>query len=315
MISIIKFPCVRLVLVAALLACAAGSATAAPKKILFFTKSSGFEHSVISWKNGQPGFAEKVLLELGAKHGWDFTFSKDGSKFNPAYLAQFDAVFFYTTGDLCSGGTDKNPPMSPAAKQALFDYVRAGKGFLGTHAAADTFHTANESKKGPDRYVNHGEQADPYARFLGGEFIIHGAQQVATNTVIDPAFPGLAAAGASFAYNEEWYSLKDFNPDLHVITVIDAPHMKGSMYNRPPYPTTWARKEGNGRVWYTALGHREDIWTNPVFQAMLVGGIQWAVDEVQADVTPNLKDAAPGAYTNPVYPKPAVKPAPQPKNP
>ena len=280
------------------------TASAAPKKILFFTKSSGFEHSVISWKNGQPSFAEKVLLELGAQNGWEFTFSKDGSKFSPEYLAQFDAVFFYTTGDLCTEGTDKQPAMTPAGKQALFDFVRGGKGFIGTHAATDTFHTDNESKKGPDRYVNHGTNADPYARFIGGEFIIHGAQQVATNQVIDPSFPGFANVGDSFAFQEEWYSLKDFSPDDHILTVIDAPHMKGSMYERPAYPNTWARKEGHGRVWYTAMGHREDVWTNPTFQQILVGGIKWALGEVSADVTPNIQTAAPGAYTNPLYPEP-----------
>ena len=303
----LKF-CSLVSLLAPLFLAAAITASAAPKKILFFTKSSGFEHSVISWKDGQPGFAEKILLELGAKNGWEFTFSKDGSKFSPEYLNQFDAVFFYTTGDLCSAGTDKNPAMSAAGKQALFDYVRAGKGFVGTHAADDTFHTANESKKGPDRYANHGEQADAYVRFIGGEFIIHGAQQVATNTVTDPSFPGFEQTGASFAFTEEWYSLKDFSPDIHVLTVIDAPHMKGAMYERPAYPTTWARQEGKGRVWYTALGHREDVWMNPVFQDILVGGIKWALGEVSADVTPNLKAAAPGAYTNPRYvePQPAA---------
>jgi hypothetical protein len=281
---------------------------AAPRKILFFTKSSGFEHSVISWKNGRPGFAEKILLELGRKNGWEFTFSKDGSQFSPEYLAQFDAVFFYTTGDLCSEGTDKQPPMTAAGKQALFDFVRGGKGFIGTHSATDTFHTANESKNGPDRYANHGTNADPYACFIGGEFIIHGAQQVATNRVIDPKFPGFENAGDSFAFQEEWYSLKDFAPDDHVLTVIDAPGMKGPMYERPAYPTTWARQEGNGRVWYTALGHREDVWTNPVFQQILVGGIKWALGEVSSDVTPNIQTAAPGAYTNPQYaePKPAA---------
>jgi uncharacterized protein len=290
--------------VAALFFILTATASAAPKKILFFTKSSGYEHSVISWKNGQPSFAEKVLLELGKKNDWEFTFSKDGSKFSKEYLDQFDAVFFYTTGDLCSEGTDKNPPMTPAGKQALIDYVRSGKGFIGSHAATDTFHTDNESKKGPDRYVNHGEKADPYARFIGGEFIIHGSQQVATNTVIDPKFPGFENVGSSFAFTEEWYSLKDFSPDDHVLTVIDAPHMKGSMYERPPYPNTWARMEGNGRVFYTAMGHREDVWTNPVFQQILVGGIKWTLGEVSADVTPSIKTAAPGAYTNPLYPKP-----------
>lgn len=57
------------------------TASAATKKILFFTKSSGFEHSVISWKDGQPSHAEKILLDLGKKNGWEFVFSKDGSKF------------------------------------------------------------------------------------------------------------------------------------------------------------------------------------------------------------------------------------------
>lgn len=284
------------------------AADAPKRKILFFTKSSGFEHAPISWKKGQPGFAEKVLTEIGAKHNWEFTFSKDGSKFDKDYLNQFNAVFFYTTGDLCSKGTDGQPPMSPAGKQALFDYVRAGKGFVGTHSATDTFHTDNESKKGPERWINHGAKADEYVKFIGGEFIKHGAQQKAKNTVINPKFPGFEKAGTDFTLNEEWYSLKDFTPDLHVLTVIDAPAMKGDEYKRPPYPTTWARSEGAGRVWYTALGHRDDVWTNPLFQDILVGGLKWAMGDATADVTPNIKTAAPDAYTNPPYPEPKPKP-------
>src|ERR1041384_1963754 len=96
-------PCMTCLVVSFFMATAA---FAAPKKILFFSKSSGFEHPVISWKKGQPSHAEKVLQELGEKNGWEFTFSKDGSKFSPEYLADFDAVFFYTTGDLCAPGTD-----------------------------------------------------------------------------------------------------------------------------------------------------------------------------------------------------------------
>lgn len=278
-------------------------------RILFFSKSSGFEHSVISWKNGQPSYAEKVLQELGAKNGWDFEFSKDGSKFGKDYLSQFDAVFFYTTGNLLEEGTDKQPPMTAEGKQALFDYVKSGKGFIGTHSASDTFHTNNESKKGPDRYENHGDKADPYVRFLGGEFIKHGAQQAVKNTVENPKFPGFENVGKDYSFHEEWYSLKDFTPDIHVLSVMDAPAMKGDEYKRPPFPSTWARKEGNGRVWYTAMGHREDIWTNPVFQDILVGGVRWALGEVKADVPPNLKQVAPDAYVNPPYVEPKT-PAP-----
>lgn len=293
------------------LAVCTATAFAAPKKILFFTKSSGFEHSVISWKKGQPSWAEGVLNELGAKHDWAFTYSKDGSLFSKDYLAQFDAVFFYTTGNLLTPGTDGQPPMSAEGKQALFDYVRGGKGFIGSHSASDTFHTDNEANKGPERFKNHGDKADPYVKFIGAEFIKHGAQQPAKITVIDPKFPGFASAGPEFSFPEEWYSLKDFTPDIHVLTVIDAPSMKGDEYKRPAFPNTWARMEGKGRVWYTAMGHREDVWTNPIFQDILVGGIKWALGEVQAEVPPNIKEVAPEAYTNPPYvespPKPAAK--------
>lgn len=273
-------------------------------RLLFFTKSSGFEHEVISWKKGQPSFAEKVLLDLGTKNDWEFVFSKDGSKFSPEYLAGFDAVVFYTTGDLTTPGTDGQPAMTPAGKQDLFDYVKGGKGFIGLHSASDSFHTANESKKGPDRYINHGKDADPYVCMLGGEFIIHGAQQVATNKVVNPKFPGFENLGDSFAFHEEWYSLKDFNPDIHALTVIDSPAMKGSMYERPPYPTTWAREEGKGRVYYTAMGHRDDVWTNPTFQNILIGAVRWATRDVDAAVPPNLATAAPGAMTNPKFVEP-----------
>lgn len=308
---------VRFLLLASVLTvCSASAAEKPVRKILFFSKSSGFEHDVISWKHGQPSTAEKTLLELGAQHHWEFTFSKDGSKFSREYLNGFDAIMFYTTGDLCSEGTDKNPPMTPEGKQALFDYVRAGKGFVGTHSASDTFHTDNESLKGPERYVNHLDKADPYVRFLGAEFIRHGAQQVAKNTVIDPKFPGFESVGPDFAFQEEWYSLKDFTPDIHVLTVMDAPAMTGPEYARPPYPNTWARMEGSGRVWYTSMGHRDDVWTNAVFRSILTGGIKWACGDVKADTAPNLQTAAPEAHVNPAYipPKtPAQKAAPSPK--
>jgi type 1 glutamine amidotransferase len=289
-----------------LLACTV-TTFAAPKKILFFSKSSAFEHSVISWKKGQPSWAEGILNELGAKNGWEFTHSKDGSKFNKEYLAQFEAVFFYTTGDLTQPGTDQQPGMPSDGKQALIDYVRGGKGFIGTHSASDTFHTANEANKGPDRFRNHGEKADPYVRLLGAEFIKHGAQQPAKITVINPKFPGFEKTGTEFSFPEEWYSLKDFTPDIHVLTVIDAPSMKGDEYKRPAYPITWARKEGEGRVWYTAMGHREDVWTNPIFQDILVGGIKWATGEAKAEVPPNIKEVTPDAYTNPPYIEPKPK--------
>jgi type 1 glutamine amidotransferase len=294
---------------------ALGTATITPallaatpgRKILFFSKSSGFEHPVISYKDGQPSHAEKVLLEMGAKNNWEFTFSKDGSLFSPAYLAKFDALFFYTTGNLLETGTDGHPGMTEAGKQALLDAVQGGKGFIGSHSASDTFHTNNESKKGPERYRNFGAAADPYIRMLGGEFIKHGAQQNATMRCVDPKFPGLEKYAAGFDLKEEWYSLKDFSEDLHVLLVQETESMKGIEYERPAFPATWARMHGKGRVFYTSMGHREDVWTNPLFQDILAGGIHWACGNLNADVTPNLSAVAPGWAQNPPFPPPKPK--------
>jgi type 1 glutamine amidotransferase len=84
-----------------------------------------------------------------------------------------------------------------------------------------------------------------------------------------------------------------------VLLVQDTSSMKGNMYQRAPYPATWARMYGQGRVFYTSMGHREDIWTNPVFQDVLMGGIHWALRDVEADVTPNIGKAAPKANEMP----------------
>jgi type 1 glutamine amidotransferase len=288
--------------------CSTNSAPRKPKQILFFSKSSGFEHSVIKSVDGAPSFAQKILTGLAPQHGVEFTFSKDGSLFTPEYLAKFDALFFYTTGDLTDAGDDKNPPMTPAGKQAFLDAIKNGKGFIGTHSAADTYHTnekPDDWKKHhtPGRYKNFGDAADPYVKMLGAEFIIHGRQQKATMRVVDPKFPGFKDAGSSFVMNEEWYSLKDFAKNLHVLLVQETGTMEGAPYQRPPYPATWARKYGHGRVFYTSMGHREDVWTNPLYQEMLFGGIAWAVRNVNADVTPNIMQVTPDCWTLPPAPK------------
>ena len=109
---------------------------------------------------------------------------------------------------------------------------------------------------------------------------------------------------AGFELNEEWYSLKDFSADLHVLLVQESESMKGIEYERPAYPATWARMHGKGRVFYTSMGHREDVWTSPVFQQILTGGILWALGDVKAEVPANLEAVAPGWAKNPPFPPP-----------
>lgn len=292
---------------------AADGASYPRKKVLFFNKSSGFEHDAIKTAdNPKFGYAFRVLKELGEKNNIEFVFSKDGSLFSKEYFAQFDAIFFYTTGDLTLAKNspvlgDGQPPMTAAGKQALLDAIAGGKGFVGTHSASDTFHPPGNKDPGPARNVSDGANVDPYGKMLGASFIKHDAQQKGHQIVIDPKFPGAASVPADFAPNEEWYSLKNFTPDMHVILLQDTSTMDGPSYKRPPYPATWARMEGKGRVFYTSMGHRDDVWTNPVFQDLLMGGLNWALGRVNADVTPNLAKAAPGANTLPVWVEPAPK--------
>ena len=103
----------------------------------------------------------------------------------------------------------------------------------------------------------------------------------------------------SFYLNDEWYSLKNYADDLHVILVQDTHGMEGEDYERPPFPATWARRHGKGRVFYTSMGHREDVWTNPKFQEILLGGLSWAVGDIEADIAPNIKEVTPGAGVMP----------------
>src|SRR5712672_2661152 len=189
---------------------------AAPKKsLLVFTKSSGFEHAVVKRQDGKLSIAETAVTELGAKHGFDVTCSKDGRIFDSKDFHAQQAVFFFTTGDLTEAGTDKNPPMSAAGKQTLLTSIERGLGFVGCHAASDTFHTEPDPKDLSNRYIAHGDQSDPYLRMLGGEFIIHGSTpRLQTTGVIvnDAKFPGLEGVASPVSFTDEWYSLKDFAP-------------------------------------------------------------------------------------------------------
>jgi type 1 glutamine amidotransferase len=265
----------------------------AKKQILFFTKAAGNEHAVIKMVDGQPSLAQKILTELGEKNGFEVTHSKDGRIFTPEGIARFDGFVFYTTGDLTTEGTDKNPPLPAGGKDLLLDAVKKGKGFVGIHVAAATFNDVQH------RFADAGDDADPYIKMLGGEMIFHGQQQKAHVFCADQKFPGFTDARDSFELFEEWYSLKNLAKDMHVILWMGTWSLmntgKDSVYRRPPYPLTWARMHGKGRVFYTALGHRDDVWANPMFQSMLVGGIKWATGEAKADLKPNLTAVTPFA--------------------
>jgi type 1 glutamine amidotransferase len=284
------------------------------KKILMFTRSVGFQHDVVNRDKpdrkrflgvkGELAHAEFLVTEWGKKHGFEVTCTKDGRVFIPEELAKYDAFFFYTQGDLCSEKCqDGSPPMTPDGKKAFLDAIASGKGYIGTHCASDTFHSKGDpgqNQKPKDR--------DPYIQMLGGEFIVHGEQFKAKMVVTTKTFPAVHGL-EDFDLLEEWYSLKNFAPDIHVILAEDnsdataiwkksgnPKRVEGNAYHiRPRHPATWARKHEKGRVFYSSMGHREDVWTNETFQKVLLGGIAWALGNVDAEIPPNLSEVAPHA--------------------
>ncbi len=267
-----------------------GYAADEAKNVLFFTKSSGFEHSVIKRKGDELSHAEKVLTEIGKANGFNVVCSKDGGMFDSDKIGKFDAFVFETTGNLLVPGTDKQPPMTEQGLDNFLKAIEAGKGFVGFHCATDTF--GQHRKMGGD---------DPYIKMIGGHFAGHGAQQVATIGISDHDFPGAKAfgSGKEFQLNDEWYAQKYLADDLHVIYYYETGSMKGHDYERPNYPQTWARMQGKGRVFYNSMGHREDVWSNPKFQELAIAALSWATGGTNADVTANVAKVTPDYKTLP----------------
>lgn len=257
------------------------------QKVLYFTRNVGYYHSVVRRKGSALSHAEQALVEMGKRVGVQVECTKDGRVFD-GDLDQYGAIAFYTNGDLTLPNKQQEPPMSSRGKGRLLDAIAGGKGFVAFHSSCACWRTPGE------KYANSAE-VDPYLAMVGGEFIAHGAQQEATMRIVSPSFPGMQDLGASFPLHEEWYALKNFADDLHVILVQETAGMKGTCYQRPPFPSTWARRHGRGRVFFTAMGHREDVWVEPRFQQIVLGGLAWALGNVDADVTPNIRRVTPHA--------------------
>jgi uncharacterized protein len=258
------------------------------KRLLVYTRSQGFQHSTVHRKGDKLSLAEQTATDIGAKHNIEVVCEKDGRVFLSKDFPSFDGFLFETQGDLSSEKSlDGAPPMTLDGKKALLTAIEDGKGFIGCHCASDTFHSPGAQFENQDP-----AKRDPYIAMLGGEFIRHGHQQLARMHVADPNFPGIKGQ-ADFPLYEEWYSLKNFAPDLHVILVQETQGMRDFDYERPDFPATWARLHGKGRVFYTSMGHREDVWTNPIFQTLLTGALAWTLGRVNADVTPNFAKVTP----------------------
>lgn len=246
--------------------------TPPPRRLLIFTRSVGYEHDVVRRCGQRFSLVESSLSEWASSAQIDVVCTKDGSVFDED-VDRFGAFAFFTAGDPTKPDAQGTRPMTLHGKRRLLDAVASGAGFLGFHSAADTFHS-------PGPRTRRQRQPDPYIAMLGGEYVAHGPQQDSVLSNTEPTFPGLQTWNHHETLREEFYTLKNFAPDLRVLLEQQTDGMSGHCYRRAPYPATWVRRHGRGRVFYTSLGHRPATWSDPRFAGLVLGGLRWAFDGV-----------------------------------
>ena len=261
------------------------------QKVLYFTRSAGYVHSVVDRHGKKLAYSEEILTGLGQKHGFEVVCSQDPAVFD-GDLDQYDLIMFFTSGNPLAGGGEEEIVGRDPRRQGFCGHPRRHR-FV-PHRRHRSVHRHDRRRIRRPSVATAGDDEGCF----------------------DPKFPGMAGLGDDFALFEEWYAFRKFAPDLHVVLVQETAGMNDAPYQRPPYPATWARMYGKGRVFYTSMGHREDVWTNPKFQQVLLGGIAWALGNAEADVTPNIAQVTPGAnqltnyarslLKNPFMPPPTV---------
>jgi uncharacterized protein len=221
-------------------------AAKAKKRLLVVSVTKGFRHDSIPTM-------EKTIGELADESGKftvDYARTDDElrAKTTAEALAGYDGVFFaQTTGSL---------PL--ADRDAFLAWVKAGHGFVGTHSASDTFH-----------------DYPPYIAMLGGEFEHHGDQATVTVHVDDPKSPAAKGLAPTFETHDEIYLLKNFDRSaVHMVLSLDKHPNTGEAGF---YPMAWTREVGKGRVFYTVLGHRDDVIQSAWYRQHLLGGVLWAL--------------------------------------
>jgi len=261
-------------------------------KILYFDLSTEWEHPPTVNEADGTSFSAKIIKQLGEKLDLDVDATKDGLVFDRD-LSPYKAFVFYTCGDLGKAPAGKTG-VSPTGLRNLLSTVRSGTGFLGIHSATDTWKTAGELLENQPV-----DKRTEYINMIGGQFITHGEIQEATLRITEPAaLPSLKAIGApTFRFTDEWYAMKNFNRDMHVLLVQETQGMKNNgrnaCYDRPSYPSTWIRKEGKGRVAYTAFGHDNERWKSPLVQSIFSDLLSCVTGKIDLDLTPNLDNVCP----------------------
>lgn len=223
------------------------------RRLLYLTLSAGFKHASVP-------LSRQIVKEIGDRSGaFKTTVAEDVTPFSADNLKNYDAVMFFTTGEL---------PMTDEQKSAFINFVKSGHGFVGVHSATDTFYRWPE-----------------YLKLIGAYFNDHPWHQQVTVDVVDPGNPIVSFLRQSFQINDEINQMSDFQADTsHVLLQLDpaSVDLKNERVRRRFYgwPLAWTRMDGKGRVFYTALGHEDAVWKDPRCQQLLLNGIKWVMGEM-----------------------------------
>jgi len=225
-------------------------------RVLFLTHSAGFVHDVVRRPSPEELAPAEKLFSSFSSGRFALDCTQDCSAISAQNLAAYDAVVFMTTGEL---------PIPPEGRAALVEWVAHGGGFTGIHCATDTL------------YEDAGYQA-----MIGGTFDGHPwADKEVRIHVEDPQHPAVSHLGTSFAIIDEIYQFKNFRRyPVHVLLSLEPGGFDASLGKRADgdYANAWARAWGDGRVFYTALGHRLEVWQDERFQRHLLQGVAWTID-------------------------------------
>ncbi len=217
-----------------------------PPRILVFSKTVAFRHASIE-------AGQRAFFAMGKAHGFAVDTTENADRFNEENLKRYRAVVFLnTTGDV----------LDAQGQNAFERYIQAGGGYLGLHAAADT------------------EYGWPwYNRLAGAWFDNHPMPdnvQKGTFVVTDKTHPATSFLPERWEREDEFYSFKNISPDLRVLLKIDEKTYRGGT-NGENHPMAWYQEFDGGRSFYTAGGHTDATFAEPLFVKHLWAGLHYAM--------------------------------------
>ena len=221
-------------------------------RVLVYSGSTGYRHESIP-------AAVASMKTLGEKAGYVIDTSEDPEVFTAENLKKYKALV------LVSNSTDPKKPESEwftgTKRDALQGFLKAGKGVIGLHAASDSHYHWGW-----------------YGQMIGGYFERHPkGTPKGTVTVVDPKHPATAKLPKTLERNDEWYYYKDFDPTVRVLITIDPKSIGEGEADVNPNPLVWCHDFGGGRVFYSALGHTNESWSEPYMISLMTGALAYAV--------------------------------------